>query len=137
MKFWHRKLTLKVRFWHFLMNRNSSTDLKHNNPLSMLILGQKSCFLGPTIELILSGIGPRACTRNQKVNILNQSWIYRYCSIKGGLISDQLQKMCHVHDLKKICFVSLCYIIKAVMFWLFFIFVECRKGLMPLLLSLP
>ena len=44
----HWKLTLKVQFWLFLMNRNSSTDLK-KNPLSMLILGQKSCFLGPTI----------------------------------------------------------------------------------------
>ena len=46
--FWHWKLTLKVRFWHFLMNHNSLTDFK-KNPLSMLILGQKSCFLGPTI----------------------------------------------------------------------------------------
>ena len=43
--FWNQKLTLKVQFWHFLMNRNS---LK-KNPLSMLILGQKPCFLGPTI----------------------------------------------------------------------------------------
>ena len=24
--FWHQKLTLKVRFWHFLMNHNSLTD---------------------------------------------------------------------------------------------------------------
>jgi len=46
--FWHQKLTLKVRFWHFLMNCNSSTDCLKRNPLSMSILGQKSCFLGPT-----------------------------------------------------------------------------------------
>ena len=46
--FWHHKLTLKVQFWHFLMNHNSLTDSK-KFPVSMLILGQKSCFLGPTI----------------------------------------------------------------------------------------
>ena len=54
--FLHQKLTLKVQFWHFLMNHNSSTDLK-KNPLSMLnqllILGQKSCFLRPNIFEIL------------------------------------------------------------------------------------
>ena len=27
--FWNWKLTLKVPFWHFLMNRNSLTDLKN------------------------------------------------------------------------------------------------------------
>ena len=37
------------KFWHFLTNRKSSTDFFKKNPLSMLILGQKSCFLGPTI----------------------------------------------------------------------------------------
>ena len=48
--FWLRKLTLKVRFWHFLTNHNSSTDFFLKIfPLSVLILGQKSCFLGPTI----------------------------------------------------------------------------------------
>ena len=26
VNFWHGKLTLKVQFWHFLMNRNSSTN---------------------------------------------------------------------------------------------------------------
>ena len=40
-------MTLKVRFWHFLSNLHSSIDFK-KNPLSMLILGRKSCFLGPT-----------------------------------------------------------------------------------------
>ena len=42
------KLDLKVRFWHFWMNRNSWMDLK-KNPLSMLILGKKSWFFGHTI----------------------------------------------------------------------------------------
>jgi hypothetical protein len=28
INFWHPKLTLKVRFWHFLTNRNPSKDLK-------------------------------------------------------------------------------------------------------------
>ena len=36
-------LTLKVQFRHFL------TDCLKQFPLSMLILGQKSCILGPTI----------------------------------------------------------------------------------------
>ena len=31
-----RKLTLKVRFWHFLMKHNSFTDSK-KNPLSMYV----------------------------------------------------------------------------------------------------
>jgi len=29
--FWHQKLTLKVQFWHFLTNRNSSTDFFKEN----------------------------------------------------------------------------------------------------------
>ena len=47
-KFCHRKLTLKVQFRHFLTNHNSSQDCFKKNPLSMLILGQKDCILGPT-----------------------------------------------------------------------------------------
>ena len=39
INFWHPKLPLKVRFWHFLTNRNSSTDFLIFFPLSMLILG--------------------------------------------------------------------------------------------------
>ena len=31
--FWHWKLTLKVRFWHFLTNRNSSKDFFKENSL--------------------------------------------------------------------------------------------------------
>ena len=34
---------------NFLTDRHSSTDLKKKFPSSMFILGQKSCFLGPTI----------------------------------------------------------------------------------------
>ena len=41
-----QKLTLKVQFLHFLTNCHSSTDFF---PSSILILGQKSCFLGLTI----------------------------------------------------------------------------------------
>ena len=52
VKFWHWQLTLKVRFCHLLTNWRILIHqwifLKHF-PLSMLILGQKSCFLGPTI----------------------------------------------------------------------------------------
>ena len=47
---WHQELSLKVQFWHCLMNPNSSSDLKKNKiPLRRLILGQKFCFLEPTI----------------------------------------------------------------------------------------
>ena len=43
--FWHRKLSLKVRFWHFLTNRNSSKDFfkanffeyVHSWPKSLLL----------------------------------------------------------------------------------------------------
>ena len=49
----HRFLTQKIDFestiWHFLTNHNSLQDCFKKNPLSMLILGQKSCILGPTI----------------------------------------------------------------------------------------
>ena len=47
--FWPRKLTLKVRFWHFLTNHYSLQYCLKKIPLSMLILGQKSCILGLTI----------------------------------------------------------------------------------------
>ena len=47
--FWHPKLTLKVRFWHFLMNLIHRRIFWKMFPLNMLILDQKSCFLGPTI----------------------------------------------------------------------------------------
>jgi hypothetical protein len=47
--FWHRKLTLKVGFRHFLTNHNLSQDCLKKFPLSMVILRQKSCILGPTI----------------------------------------------------------------------------------------
>ena len=47
--FRHQKLTLKVRFWHFLTNPNSLTDFFLIFPLSTLILCKKSWFLGPTI----------------------------------------------------------------------------------------
>ena len=47
--FWLWKLNLKVQFWHFLMNRKSSMDFMKKFPSSMLILGQKSCSLAPTI----------------------------------------------------------------------------------------
>ena len=46
--FWNRKLTFKVQCCYFRMNRHSSAEFI-KNPLSMLILGQKSCFLRPTI----------------------------------------------------------------------------------------
>ena len=46
---WHRKLTLKVQFRHFLRNHNSLQDCLKQFPSSMLILGQNSCILGPTI----------------------------------------------------------------------------------------
>ena len=48
--FWHRKLTLKVQFLHFLTNHNSSLDCFKTISLSMLILRQKSCILRPTIQ---------------------------------------------------------------------------------------
>ena len=38
--FWHRKLTLKVHFWHFLTNRKSWKDCFKQFHLSMFILGQ-------------------------------------------------------------------------------------------------
>ena len=47
--FWHRKLTLKVQFgtlwWTIIHHRIVFKQF----PLSMSILGQKSCILGPTI----------------------------------------------------------------------------------------
>ena len=49
VNFWQRKLTLKVQFWHFWVNHNSSQDCSKEIPLNMLILGQKSCIVRPTI----------------------------------------------------------------------------------------
>ena len=49
LNFWLQKLTLKVWFWHFLSNCYSSPDFLKKNPLRMLILCQKTCFLEPTI----------------------------------------------------------------------------------------
>ena len=47
VNFWHRKLTLKVQFRHFLMDHHRI--ILKQFPLSMSILGQKSWILGPTI----------------------------------------------------------------------------------------
>ena len=38
----------RLRFWHFLTNHHFKS-LKSNFPLTMLILSQKSCILGPAI----------------------------------------------------------------------------------------
>ena len=47
--FWHRKLTLKVDFGTFCRTVIQQPIFLKKFPLSMSILGQKSCFLGPTI----------------------------------------------------------------------------------------
>ena len=51
--FWHRKLTLKVQFRHFLQTIIHCCIVLKQFPLSMFILGQQSCILGPTIFKIL------------------------------------------------------------------------------------
>ena len=48
VNFGHRRLTLKVQFRPFLTNHYSLRIVK-KFPLSMLILEQKACILGPTI----------------------------------------------------------------------------------------
>ena len=48
--FWHRKLTLKVQFWHFLTNHNSLQDCFKKIHVDSWA---KSCILGPTIFKIL------------------------------------------------------------------------------------
>ena len=57
--FWHRKLTLKVRFRHFLTNHNSSQDcfqiisLEHVDSWAKLLHFRTHHLLNPTTELTL------------------------------------------------------------------------------------
>ena len=50
--FWHWKLTLKVRFWHFLKNRNSSTDFLKKKKKSYIFVcwffGKNLAFQDPS-----------------------------------------------------------------------------------------
>ena len=63
--FWHRKLSLKVQNWHIFLKLSPDGDSKSVKFIWLqLILGQKSCFLGPT-QLV-----------TQKVNIHYQ--VFRY-----------------------------------------------------------
>ena len=45
--FWHRKLTLKVPFRHFLMNHNSSQDFSNSFLWECWFLGKKLAFYDP------------------------------------------------------------------------------------------
>ena len=45
--FWHRKLTLKVPFRHFLMNHNSSQDFLNSFLWECWFLGKKLAFYDP------------------------------------------------------------------------------------------